>query len=100
MGRVGTGFSAAVAEDLRSRLEEMRIDKSPFVRKLTADEARGVQFVHPELVAEVEFRAWTADGLLRHASFRGLREDKPAAEVVRESGPAGAAPRRRSAGWP
>ncbi|QIR87043.1 DNA ligase D [Paracoccus sp. AK26] len=93
VGRVGTGFSAAVAEDLRSRLEEMRIDKSPFVRKLTADEARGVQFVHPELVAEVEFRAWTADGLLRHASFRGLREDKPAADVVRESGPAGAAPK-------
>ena len=93
VGRVGTGFSAAVAEDLRSRLEEMRIDKSPFVRKLTADEARGVQFVHPELVAEVEFRAWTADGLLRHASFRGLREDKPAADVVRESGPAEAAPK-------
>ena len=39
----------------------------------------------PELVAEVEFRAWTADGILRHAAFRGLREDKPAREITRES---------------
>lgn len=86
-GRVGTGFSASLAEDLKTRLEAMRIDQSPFARRLTADEARGVRFVRPELVAEVEFRAWTADGVLRHASFRGLREDKPATEVVRESGP-------------
>ena len=93
VGRVGTGFSAAVAEDLRSRLEPMRIDESPFAPRLTADEARGVRFVRPDLVAEVEFRAWTADGLLRHASFRGLREDKPATEVVRESGPAAQTPK-------
>lgn len=88
VGRVGTGFSAAVAEALRSRLEPMRIDESPFAARLTAGEARGVRFVRPDLVAEVEFRAWTADGLLRHASFRGLREGKPATAVVRESGPA------------
>lgn len=98
VGRVGTGFSAAVARDLRDRLDGMRIDDSPFADKLAADAARGVRFVRPELVAEVEFRAWTADGMLRHASFRGLREDKPAAEVVREDGPAKPsppAPRRR-----
>ncbi|WP_207101704.1 DNA ligase D [Paracoccus shandongensis] len=93
VGRVGTGFSQKVAEDLRTRLDAMRIDRSPFAGKLTADEARGVRYVRPELVAEVEFRAWTADGLLRHASFRGLREDKPAADVVRESGPAPKAPK-------
>ncbi|MFC3169080.1 DNA ligase D [Paracoccus fontiphilus] len=87
VGRVGTGFSQKIAGELRARLEGMRIEKSPFAGKLTADEARGVRFVRPDLVAEVEFRAWTADGLLRHASFRGLREDKAAAEVVRESGP-------------
>ena len=93
VGRVGTGFSAAVAGELRDRLDRMRIDENPFSRRLTADEARGVRFVRPELVAEVEFRAWTADGLLRHASFRGLREDKPAGDVVRESGPSKAMPK-------
>ena len=52
--------------------------------------------MQPELVAEVEFRAWTADGLLRHARFRGLREDKPAREVVREAA-APDAPAKRAA---
>lgn len=93
VGRVGTGFSRKIAGELRGRLDDMRIGRSPFAGKLTADEARGVRYVRPELVAEVEFRAWTADGILRHASFRGLREDKPAAEVVRESGPANGQPR-------
>jgi bifunctional non-homologous end joining protein LigD len=83
-GRVGTGFTAKVAEDLFDRLEKIRDKESPFAGKLTTQEARQVRFVRPELVAEVEFRAWTADGLLRHASFRGIREDKPAKEVVRE----------------
>jgi hypothetical protein len=61
------------------------IQISPFAARLSAEEARGVRYVRPELVAEVEFRAWTADGHLRHASFRGLREDKPAQEVTREA---------------
>lgn len=84
VGRVGTGFTGAVAEELFKRLDRMRIAVSPFDSKLTAEEARMVRYVRPELVAEVEFRAWTADGHLRHASFRGLREDKPASEIVRE----------------
>lgn len=84
VGRVGTGYTGAVAEDLFQRLERLRIPKSPFAARLTAEEARLARFVRPDLVAEVEFRAWTADGHLRHAAFRGLREDKPPREIVRE----------------
>jgi bifunctional non-homologous end joining protein LigD len=84
VGRVGTGFSAAVARSLYATLDRLRVADSPFADRLTADEARQVRYVQPTLVAEVEFRGWTADHRLRHASFRGLREDKPAREIVRE----------------
>ncbi|MFP3386783.1 ATP-dependent DNA ligase, partial [Tritonibacter sp. SIMBA_163] len=78
---VGTGFSVKVAKELYKRLYAMRLDESPFAVPLTADERRGAKFVKPQLVAEIEFRAWTADKRLRHASFRGLREDKAASDV-------------------
>ena len=84
-GRVGTGFSHKVAEDLFRRLDAMSIPKSPFAKKLSALDARRVRYVRPDLVAEVEFRTWTTDGLIRHSMFRGLREDKLAEEVARES---------------
>ncbi|WP_439817530.1 DNA ligase D [Zavarzinia sp. CC-PAN008] len=84
VGRVGTGFTMAVAQDLRQRLEPLEQPDSPFAAALSAVERKGVRFVAPELVAEVEFRSWTADRHLRHAAFRGLREDKPAREVVLE----------------
>ena len=93
VGRVGTGFSAATARALFRTLEPMRVAASPFADRLSAEEARQVRFVRPELVAEVDFRAWTADNILRHASFVALREDKPAREVVRESPVAEAAPK-------
>lgn len=85
VGRVGTGFTTALAEELFRKLERIRTPESPFADRITADEARRVRYVRPELVAEVEFRAWTGDGHLRHASFRGLREDKSAREIEREA---------------
>lgn len=85
-GRVGTGFTQKAAAELFRRLDPLAQEDSPFVRKLSADEARNVVFVRPELVAEVEFRAWTAEGVVRHASFRGLREDRSPQEITRESG--------------
>ena len=91
-GRVGAGFSRATARDLAARLEPLRRKTPPFADKLTADAAHGDVWVKPELVAEVEFRVWTADDLLRHAAFRSLRENKPAREISqRRAGPLGAA---------
>jgi bifunctional non-homologous end joining protein LigD len=84
-GRVGTGFTHKVASDLFHQLDPMTITATPFAQRLPAKEAKGVRFVRPELVGEVEFRTWTAEGYVRHASFRGMREDKAASEVVRES---------------
>ncbi|WP_337270259.1 DNA ligase D [Oryzifoliimicrobium ureilyticus] len=92
VGRVGTGFSAEVARSLFARLSKLEEKKSPFADKLTADERRGLVYVKPELVAEIEFRAWSADGNLRHASFRGLREDKAAKDVVQEAKPTNSRP--------
>jgi bifunctional non-homologous end joining protein LigD len=87
VGRVGTGFTQKMAADLFAALEPLAIKASPFAQKLSSEEARHVVFVQPELVAEIEFRAWTADGHLRHAAYSGLREDKPATSVVRETPP-------------
>ena len=84
-GRVGTGFTVRAAEDLYQRLEKIRASDSPFAARLPRDQVRDVRFVSPEMVAEVEFRSWTSDDLLRHASFRGIRDDKPSQEIVRES---------------
>ncbi|OWV69147.1 DNA ligase [Rhizobium sp. R339] len=85
VGRVGTGYTAATAQMLYERLSQLQQNEKSFDDKLTAEERRGLIYVKPQLVGEVEFRAWSADGNLRHAAFRGLREDKPAKGVTRET---------------
>ena len=81
-GRVGTGFSTKSADDLKLKLDRLKAKASPF--DAAVPDAKRVIWVKPTLVGEVEFRSWTSDRILRHASFQGLREDKPAKEVVEE----------------
>lgn len=92
VGKVGTGFSRKVAEDLFRRLEPLGRKTAPTKVKLDAALKRNTRFVEPELVAEVEFVSWTRDGLIRHASFRALREDKQPEEIRREGGAAEGGP--------
>jgi bifunctional non-homologous end joining protein LigD len=82
-GRVGTGFSGTLARSLRRWLDADRRDEAPFAERLGAPERRGVVWFEPQLVAEVEHRGWGKDNLLRHAAFKGLREDKRPEEVTR-----------------
>ncbi|HEY2435533.1 MAG TPA: DNA ligase D, partial [Solirubrobacteraceae bacterium] len=83
-GRVGTGFTESTLDDLARRLEPLRRDGSPFAPGPRIP--REAQFVEPTLVAEVEFREWTREGVMRAPSFKGLREDKAGTAVVREGG--------------
>jgi len=80
-GKVGTGFTEDSLNELKRKLGPLEIDRPPF---RDAPRMRDAHWVTPELVAEVSFTHWTDDGKLRHPSFQGLREDKPAREVVAE----------------
>jgi len=80
-GRVGAGFSAERLAALRKKLDALVV-KAPPVTLPKEAPRKGVHWVRPALVAEIEFAGWTADNILRHASFQGLREDKSPREVV------------------
>ena len=82
-GKVGTGFTDKARATLRRRLDALEQKAEPVRGEARRASARA-HWVKPELVAEVEFTEWTSDGRLRHPSFQGLREDKPARQVVRE----------------
>ncbi|MBO0903016.1 DNA ligase D [Jiella sonneratiae] len=83
-GKCGTGFTDASGSELRERLDKMTRKTAP-VDGLSAAEKRAATWVTPKLLAEVAFTEWTGEGKIRHPSFKGLREDKPAGDVVREA---------------
>ncbi len=83
-GRVGTGFNQKTHKLVRDKLEPLAQSTMPFARP-PSESTRGVIWVKPALVAQVRFATWTADTLVRQAAFLGLRDDKPAADVTRET---------------
>jgi bifunctional non-homologous end joining protein LigD len=89
-GRVGTGWSADVATSLRKELDKIKSCKPALLKPLPAGAEKGVTWAEPRLVCAIEYRAWSRDGLILHASFKGLRDDKPAQDVALE------APQKRS----
>jgi len=83
-GRVGTGFTIKQRLELQKKLDKISQPVMPFSVKPKDPGLRNAHWAKPLLVAEVAFTEWTADNVIRHPSFQGLREDKKAAEVIRE----------------
>jgi bifunctional non-homologous end joining protein LigD len=86
-GRAGTGFSDEFAASLYGDLEKLRAARPQFANVVSALSEKGVKWVSPKLVAEVEYRGWSSDGLLFQAAFKGLREDKAPEEATLEEEP-------------
>jgi len=96
-GRVGTGFSARDLSDLARRFADLAREKSPLTGPVPRAVARDANWLEPELVAEITYAERTRDGAVRHGSFVGLRQDKPAAEIGPERSLSRAAPRHAAA---
>lgn len=102
-GSVGTGWSGEEARAIKQKLLPLAMEKSPIEKgsstpgRWSKRKVGNERWVKPMLVAEVRFAEWTPDGQIRHSSFVGMRDDKPAKSIVREeanaTSTAAAAPR-------
>ncbi|PIB51736.1 ATP-dependent DNA ligase [Pseudomonas sp. 2588-5] len=83
-GRVGTGFDQAALKAIYAQLTPLERKASPLEKPLTSAQARGVHWVEPTLVGEVQFAEWTREDVVRQAAFVAMRTDKPAAQIIHE----------------